>query len=301
MAWSARAARQHNSEPVLGVPGRRGRQLRDRDTLHVRDAPGRHGDDLPGRLGLGEGGERRPRVAGLGTDCARRALLAARPRGAGIRGHPRRLERAAVRVGGGAQGASRALLRRRRAARDARDPHAAVPRRDAALGGLLGRAPLPARRRRRALDLRREVGLRRCSAAGRRDRPTRSAPSRHERRHAARCAVLLDASGGAINRVPPGATAFVHRRMAYSCQYVAGWNAADGAAGGIAARSWLRATYAAMRPFVSGHAYQNYIDRSCRAGASPTTDRTTRDCAASSAATTRATSSTSRRASCRAR
>ena len=76
----------------------------------------------------------------------------------------------------------------------------------------------------------------------------------------ARCAVLLDASGGAINRVPPGATAFVHRRMAYSCQYVAGWNAADGAAGGIAARSWLRATYAAMRPFVSGHAYQNYID-----------------------------------------
>jgi FAD/FMN-containing dehydrogenase len=76
----------------------------------------------------------------------------------------------------------------------------------------------------------------------------------------ARCAVLLDASGGAINRVPPGATAFVHRRMAYSCQYVAGWNAADGAACDAAARSWLRTTYAAMRPFVSGQAYQNYID-----------------------------------------
>jgi FAD/FMN-containing dehydrogenase len=70
-------------------------------------------------------------------------------------------------------------------------------------------------------------------------------------------AAILDSYGGAINRVAPGATAFVHRRELYSIQYYAGIaNAADDAA----SLAWLRGFRAAMKPFTSGFAYQNYID-----------------------------------------
>jgi FAD/FMN-containing dehydrogenase len=74
-----------------------------------------------------------------------------------------------------------------------------------------------------------------------------------EDRGAASGAILLDAYGGAINRVAPAATAFVHRRMLASCQYYA--------AGGASARAWVGATNAALAPYMSGSAYQNYIDR----------------------------------------
>jgi FAD/FMN-containing dehydrogenase len=73
--------------------------------------------------------------------------------------------------------------------------------------------------------------------------------------------VLLDAYGGAINRIPKASTAFVHRDASFSLQYIAGWSPASGDAGALAAASWLRSTYATMRPYVSGLAYQNYIDR----------------------------------------
>jgi FAD/FMN-containing dehydrogenase len=63
-------------------------------------------------------------------------------------------------------------------------------------------------------------------------------------------AILFDSYGGAINRVAPSATAFVHRRTLYCIQYLA-----YGGGG-----AWLAQTHGRMRPYVSGMAYQNYID-----------------------------------------
>jgi FAD/FMN-containing dehydrogenase len=63
-------------------------------------------------------------------------------------------------------------------------------------------------------------------------------------------ALIFDAYGGAINRVAPTATAFVHRNQLHAIQYLT-YNDTSG---------WLGQTWQAMRPFVSGQAYQNYID-----------------------------------------
>src|SRR4029453_355232 len=65
--------------------------------------------------------------------------------------------------------------------------------------------------------------------------------------------ILMDAYGGAINRVPKAATAFVHRDQLFPIQYVPGSFTS-------AAADWLRSFRGAMTSSVSGHAYQNSID-----------------------------------------
>ncbi|MEV5428262.1 FAD-binding oxidoreductase [Streptomyces sp. NPDC052701] len=69
--------------------------------------------------------------------------------------------------------------------------------------------------------------------------------------------IALTALGGAVNRVPVTATAFVHRRSRVLAQYIASWRAGTT---GTTAQSWLASAHGAMRPHASGAAYQNYPD-----------------------------------------
>ena len=79
--------------------------------------------------------------------------------------------------------------------------------------------------------------------------------------------VAFDAFGGAINRISKDATAFVHRDTLFLAQYTTSWTPAPGskdAGAGTAPvasqLAWLTSFRAAMRPYASGQAYQNYID-----------------------------------------
>jgi len=69
--------------------------------------------------------------------------------------------------------------------------------------------------------------------------------------------IALTALGGAINRVDPTATAFVHRRSRMLAQYIAAWRPGTSAK---ASESWLTETHTSMAPHASGAAYQNYTD-----------------------------------------
>ncbi len=66
-------------------------------------------------------------------------------------------------------------------------------------------------------------------------------------------ALLIDSYGGALNRVSPTATAFVHRNTLASIQYFAAGDA-------VSARKWVNASRATLAPATSGAAYVNYID-----------------------------------------
>ena len=72
--------------------------------------------------------------------------------------------------------------------------------------------------------------------------------------------IAFDALGGAVNRVAPGATAFVHRNALFGAQYTTDWNNGAGATGINNQHTWLRKYWSSMRPYASGQAYQNYID-----------------------------------------
>lgn len=69
--------------------------------------------------------------------------------------------------------------------------------------------------------------------------------------------IAFTALGGAVNRVSPTATAFVHRRSRMLAQYIASWKAGTT---GTTAQSWLTGAHDAMKPYASGAAYQNYTD-----------------------------------------
>ncbi|MFD4524979.1 FAD-binding oxidoreductase [Streptomyces sp. NPDC058470] len=69
--------------------------------------------------------------------------------------------------------------------------------------------------------------------------------------------IALTALGGAINRVSPTSTAFVHRGSRMLAQYIVSWKAGTS---GTTAQSWLSTAHKAMSPYASGAAYQNYAD-----------------------------------------
>jgi FAD/FMN-containing dehydrogenase len=75
-------------------------------------------------------------------------------------------------------------------------------------------------------------------------------------------AVGFDAYGGAINRVAPDATAFVHRSALASAQYSVPFTPGTAPSVLAAGQTWLDGWYASMQPYVSPAAYQNYIDPS---------------------------------------
>ncbi|CUU57267.1 FAD/FMN-containing dehydrogenase [Parafrankia irregularis] len=76
--------------------------------------------------------------------------------------------------------------------------------------------------------------------------------------------VILDSWGGAIGQVGPQDTAFVHRDVLASAQYVAGYDIGDSAELKARNAEWLRATTVQMNPYVAESAYQNYIDPELR-------------------------------------
>ncbi len=73
-------------------------------------------------------------------------------------------------------------------------------------------------------------------------------------------AIAFDAYGGAINRVAPGATAFVHRNALCCAQYSVTYEPTDSAPTVAAHQAWLTSYQKSLAPHVSQFSYQNYID-----------------------------------------
>jgi FAD/FMN-containing dehydrogenase len=74
--------------------------------------------------------------------------------------------------------------------------------------------------------------------------------------------IAFDALGGAINRVAPNATAFVHRDALFDAQYTTTWPVGSASAEVARQHAWQQSFWQSMRPYASGQAYQNYVDPS---------------------------------------
>jgi FAD/FMN-containing dehydrogenase len=72
--------------------------------------------------------------------------------------------------------------------------------------------------------------------------------------------IAFDALGGAVNRVSPSATAFVHRNALFQAQYTTTWPVGSASAAVSRQHAWQQSFWQSMRPYASGQAYQNYID-----------------------------------------
>jgi FAD/FMN-containing dehydrogenase len=72
--------------------------------------------------------------------------------------------------------------------------------------------------------------------------------------------IAFDALGGAVNRVAPNATAFVHRNALFQAQYTTTWPLGSSAAAVGRQHAWQQSFWQSMRPYASGQAYQNYVD-----------------------------------------
>src|SRR6201986_2761459 len=72
--------------------------------------------------------------------------------------------------------------------------------------------------------------------------------------------VAFDALGGAVNRVAPGATAYVHRAGFSQPQPTPAWPGSGGPSAIGRQESWRRSLHASAHRYASGQAYQNYID-----------------------------------------
>ena len=72
---------------------------------------------------------------------------------------------------------------------------------------------------------------------------------------------ILFAVGGAVNKVPPDATAYVHRNANYIFEMECAWAPIDNERVVRAQREWLADYYEAMKPFVLPQSYVNFPNR----------------------------------------
>jgi len=76
--------------------------------------------------------------------------------------------------------------------------------------------------------------------------------------------VTIFAWGGAINRVAPAATAFVHRDAAFLMDCETTWTARDDQRVVCAGLDWVQGIYGALARYGQRQAYQNFIDPALR-------------------------------------
>jgi hypothetical protein len=72
--------------------------------------------------------------------------------------------------------------------------------------------------------------------------------------------VALFALGGAVGRVAPDATAFVHRDAAFVLAVEVNWLDSDPTPVAGANLAWLASVYAGLGPYTSNSSYQNFPD-----------------------------------------